>query len=107
MVLSEFTSLAALSMDRFGIRSPDGDEWSGPVDLVFVPGLAFGRDGSRLGYGGGFYDRLLSQRRYAESTLCGLAFDQQVVASLPADGHDVCLNHVATPTQLIECVVRR
>ncbi len=107
MVLCEFSALDALGVDRFGIRSPDGPEWSGEVDLVVVPGLAFGHDGSRLGYGGGFYDRLLGQGRFRRSTLCGLAFDQQVVPSLPVEAHDVLLDHVATPTQTIVCAVRR
>jgi len=70
------------------------------VDLVLVPGLAFDLKGYRLGYGGGFYDRLLS--RWGENRpSVGLAFDLQVVKKLPVSGHDVRLSLVLTETRSI------
>lgn len=57
------------------------------IDLILVPGLAFTRDGHRLGRGGGYYDRYLS--RVPPSTVrLGVCFDCQIEASLPLDGHD-------------------
>jgi 5-formyltetrahydrofolate cyclo-ligase len=57
-------------------------------ELVLVPGLAFTRDGHRLGRGGGFYDRLLAGRAN-EAVKIGVCFSLQLVESLPVERHDV------------------
>lgn len=71
------------------------------LDLIFTPGAAFDRSGYRLGYGGGFYDRLLSARR-PEVPVIGLAFSEQVVESLPAEAHDQRLDGLVTDA----CILR-
>lgn len=64
------------------------------IDLVVVPGVAFDRQGGRLGYGGGYYDRLLADL----PTACklGLAYALQVVDRLPREPHDVPMDGLAT-----------
>ncbi len=62
-------------------------------ELVLVPGLAFTRDGQRLGRGGGFYDRLLGGRARGAFKV-GLGFACQMRASIPREGHDVLLDAV-------------
>lgn len=57
------------------------------LDGVLVPGAAFDRHGYRLGYGGGFYDRLLPLLR-ADCRVVGVAFEAQLVDSLPHEAHD-------------------
>jgi 5-formyltetrahydrofolate cyclo-ligase len=69
------------------------------LDLVLAPGLGFDLSGRRLGRGQGFYDRLLAGIAGAK---CGVAFDQQVVAHLPAQRHDVSMNFILTPTRWLE-----
>lgn len=64
-------------------------------DVVIVPGLAFTRSGHRLGQGGGWYDRFLAGRR-SDCVTIGVAFDLQIVETLPIDDHDVHLDHVVT-----------
>lgn len=66
-----------------------------PVDLVLVPGLAFTRDGARLGRGGGFFDRFLPHRAALAGKI-GVGFDFQIVESLPLETHDVKLDVVVT-----------
>lgn len=61
-----------------------------------VPGLAFTRTGLRLGYGGGWYDRLLAAASPTASLL-GLAYPFQIVADIPAEPHDVRLTDVLEP----------
>ena len=65
------------------------------IDLILVPGLAFTRDGWRLGRGGGFYDRFLSQLP-AHATKLGVCFDLQLVSALPTEPHDQRLDGVIT-----------
>jgi 5-formyltetrahydrofolate cyclo-ligase len=69
------------------------------LDLVLAPGLGFDLSGRRLGRGQGFYDRLLAGIAGAK---CGVAFDLQVVAQIPAAGHDVSMNYILTPTRWLE-----
>jgi 5-formyltetrahydrofolate cyclo-ligase len=66
-----------------------------PLDLILVPGLAFDRQGRRLGRGRGFYDRLLS--RSGGARRWGVAFDLQLVDEVPSEAHDVNLDLLATP----------
>jgi len=63
------------------------------LDLVLAPGVAFAQDGSRLGRGKGYYDRLLEQ---VKATKIGVCFDWQVLPSIPCDGHDVLMNYIVT-----------
>jgi 5-formyltetrahydrofolate cyclo-ligase len=69
------------------------------LDLALVPGVGFDVSGRRLGRGQGFYDRLLAG---VAGIKCGVAFDQQVVAQIPADRHDVRMNFILTQTRWLE-----
>ena len=65
------------------------------IEFMLVPGVAFTTDGARLGYGGGFYDRLLASfdRRIAR---VAAAFELQVVGQLPEGPHDQRVDMVVT-----------
>lgn len=88
----------------YGILEPAAD-WplaeAGEVELVVVPGLAFDRQGNRLGYGGGYYDRTLPLM--VQARFVALAYRFQVVEGLVADPHDVPLHGIATEEGLITC----
>lgn len=86
----------------YGIREPATDRPVPPESLaaVLVPGLAFSRDGHRIGYGGGFYDRFLATLP-AETLTIGIAFDEQLVERVPIDPWDVPLTHVVTDHQTV------
>ena len=64
------------------------------ADLIIVPGLAFTASGHRLGYGGGFYDRLLAACPAVPSL--SLAFPQQLLPTVPTDEHDHPVDRVLT-----------
>jgi 5-formyltetrahydrofolate cyclo-ligase len=70
------------------------------IDLIIVPGLAFTRDGARLGRGGGYYDRLLG-RSDCRARRVGLAYDFQIVAALPVEPHDQRVHEILTESGLI------
>lgn len=63
------------------------------LDLVIVPGVAFDRQGNRLGRGKGYYDRFLKKLR-RKTTSIGLAFDFQILPSVPATMQDVAVDRV-------------
>lgn len=69
------------------------------VDWVLVPGVAFDLAGRRLGYGGGYYDRLLATLPAAAARVAG-AFDLQVVAEVPSARHDLVVDTLATESRL-------
>jgi len=72
------------------------------LEAVIAPGLAFDREGGRLGYGGGFYDRFL-RRLPVSAALIGIAFAEQVVGEVPASKDDVRVHIVVTDAELIRC----
>lgn len=90
-------ALCDLVPGRMGVPEPhDGPELAlSEVDLMVVPGVGFDLSGHRLGYGRGFYDRLLGDLEQ-RPLLVGLAFEQQVVARLPRDPHDVHVDLLVT-----------
>lgn len=74
--------------------------------VVLVPGSVFDRQGNRLGWGGGHYDRWLAGPGKGLATV-GLAFHEQLVDELPAQAHDVPMDWVLTDTETVNAAVDR
>lgn len=92
-----------LERHRFGFLQPSplaAPVAPGLIDLVLVPGLAFDRSGHRLGFGMGYYDRLLATLG-AEVPRVGITPAQLLVTALPNDEHDVPMTHIATEAGLL------
>jgi 5-formyltetrahydrofolate cyclo-ligase len=87
-----------LDWEQWGVvgTAPLGLEAVADVDAVLVPALAVAADGTRLGRGGGSYDRALA-RVQAGTTVAALLFDGETVAELAADPWDVPVSAIATP----------
>ena len=68
------------------------------IDFVLVPGVAFDRLGRRIGYGGGYYDRLLPLLSPRAARVAG-AFDVQLVDRVPAAAHDVAVDAIVTESR--------
>ena len=96
LVHRRFEGETALVAGRWGTREPPP---SAPVvlpaeiDVALVPGLAFGRDGGRLGYGGGFYDAFLAE---TATFRVGVGPAAALVAAVPTEPHDARLDAVVT-----------
>jgi 5-formyltetrahydrofolate cyclo-ligase len=75
---------------------------AGDLDVVVVPGLAFDRNGYRVGYGGGFYDRFLRLVR-GDAFRVGVAFSLQVVDEVPHGSGDVALHAIVPDDEEIRC----
>jgi 5-formyltetrahydrofolate cyclo-ligase len=65
------------------------------IDFVLVPGAAFDAQGNRIGYGGGYYDKLLAHAN-KKTSLIGAAYSLQLVTNIPHDSHDIKLHSVIT-----------
>lgn len=103
LLLCRIESFDQLEPRAFGVWEPtdeirrDEDRFISiqEVNLIVVPGVGFDSRGRRIGYGKGFYDRLLF-RRSTELTMVGLAFDCQIVDTVPSTELDVAMNMVVT-----------
>jgi 5-formyltetrahydrofolate cyclo-ligase len=106
----EISELPGLDIEfktkRFGIREPGPDhiniQPSANLDFVLVPGLAFDRKGGRIGFGAGYYDRFLTE--VADRVVrVGVAFDFQVLESVPQTELDVPVQKILTENETIVC----
>ncbi len=94
-----------LIKSRLGILEPN--LMAEPVDvskieLILVPGLAFDRDGNRLGHGKGYYDRFLAKCS-TKTFLLGLAYSFQFFDKIPFDPYDIRIKGLVTENQQVLC----
>ncbi len=101
MIAVRVTEESEYERNRFGIREPiKMEELSSDFDLIIVPCLAAGRNGERLGHGGGYYDRFLANS--TGKTVC-LCFERNILDVIPLDEHDVLMDLIISE----EAVYRR
>ena len=105
LVFQLYTPDTVLTPNQFGIGEPELNcSLLRPVsqlDLMFTPLVAFDSQGQRLGMGGGFYDRTLSQldSTVRKPQLIGLAHDCQHVEAVPVEAWDIPLPAICTPSR--------
>ena len=90
---------------KFGIQEPVSptlplDQLRDLIEVWLVPGLGFSKSGARIGFGHGFYDRLLHQ---TPGLKIGIGYDWQLINQLPQHPWDVPMDYIATPTSMIRC----
>jgi 5-formyltetrahydrofolate cyclo-ligase len=98
MIFLREKNFAKMRPNQWGILEPVSDGAPMGVeelDLVVVPGVAFDKTGRRIGFGGGFYDRLLS-RIEPRTMAVGFAYSFQVLEKLPAAEHDRRVSRIVT-----------
>ncbi len=99
--LHRINNLEELSPGAYGILEPPADNPQikpEELDLIICPGVAFDLKGGRIGYGGGYYDRLL--QKAINVTRIALAFECQLFDSLPLDKHDIRVHAIITENGL-------
>ncbi|MBF6355493.1 5-formyltetrahydrofolate cyclo-ligase [Nocardia higoensis] len=96
----EYTGAGDLRPARYGLLEPAGPalgpEVVAEADLILLPALAVDRRGVRLGRGAGYYDRTLGAAG-SHARLVAVVRDEEFVASLPEEEHDVRVGWVLTP----------
>ena len=96
----EIKSIKDCRPGAYGILEPAS--YQAPVDepgFILIPGLAFDREGNRLGYGGGFYDRYL--QKHSGFTSAALAYEFQIADRIPRQEHDQTVDYIVTPKESI------
>ena len=97
VIPSEITEEADLKLSPFGYYEPkkimpvDVEE----IDLVLVPGVVFDKNLNRIGFGKGYYDRILKNLKPGAKKI-GLAHDFQVLDEIPAEDHDIKMDMIIT-----------
>lgn len=82
-----------------GIHQPE-IAVSSSLDIIVVPGIAFDTNGNRLGYGKGYYDKVLGSIKET-CLIVALAFDFQIVNTIPAEAHDIKMDKIITESRVI------
>ena len=101
MDLVPIVSLAELKPSRMGILEPDAEAACvEPCEIEFavVPAVACGEDGSRLGQGGGYYDRFLET---ADCDFAAICLENFVFPTLPCEPHDRFMNIIVTQQRVL------
>lgn len=90
-------SPATLRIGAFGIEEPADSETVPPadIDLMIVPGVAFTREGARLGRGRGYYDRYRARKGFRAFCI-GVCFAEQIVGHIPTEPHDKAVDEVVS-----------
>ncbi len=102
LIFREWSPGDPLVSEPWGTQAPADDALRLTPELLLVPLLAFDREGYRLGYGGGFYDRTLARlRARTEVTAVGVAYAAQEMASVPHDDTDERLDLIVTEREVI------
>ncbi len=101
LTLSYIDGVSGLKKGAYGILEPSqikpADE--NDMDIILAPGLAFDRGGGRMGFGMGYYDRLLENSRAVKIGLC---YDFQLLDSIPAESHDVPMDFIITENEILK-----
>ena len=96
----EVKDLKSLERDSFNIMEPKKDcEICDKIDLVIVPTVGIDRNGSRLGYGHGYYDRFLST---SKAVSIALTYSKQIVKNIPSSDDDVQINWIVTEDEFFK-----
>ena len=100
MIAVKLDNLANLKLDNIGILTPKmGETLLDTIDIAITPGIGFTKNGKRLGYGRGYYDRWFSKN--VVKVKIGVAFEEQIVTKLPLEKTDINMDIIITEKEII------
>ena len=109
MIALKIHNFNNMSVDKWGIIEPksvDKDNIGTDFDLIIMPGIAFDKQGNRIGYGGGYYDKYISKLNNA-SNLLALAYDFQIIQDIESESHDIKVDFILTNKGFIKVNVEK
>lgn len=99
MNLIRLKSWDELAPGHFGVLEPtSSDYYDGEIDLVITPSIAFDKNGYRLGYGKGYYDRYFTENEYRISV--GLSYHKLLQDNVPKEEHDIKVDVIITEEKI-------
>jgi 5-formyltetrahydrofolate cyclo-ligase len=102
LIMSELKDMGELATARFGLLEPHPDSVrpvaAGEADVIIVPGVAFDTGRRRLGFGGGYYDRLLAD---AGAVSIALGYEGQIVERVPTGSRDMLVDVIVTERRVL------
>ena len=100
LIFSKFNNKKCLKKNKYGIIEPTEINQITP-DIIFVPMVGFDKNLNRLGYGKGYYDRVISKlRKIKKIFVIGLAYDSQIVRCIPIENHDEKMDIILTEKKI-------
>jgi 5-formyltetrahydrofolate cyclo-ligase len=100
LVFKKISNFSELEPGNFSVMEPkEKCEVIKNLDVILVPAIALSKDGFRLGYGFGYYDKYLHGKK---STAIALSYAKQVIRSFPVDDHDVKMNFIVTEDKVFK-----
>jgi 5-formyltetrahydrofolate cyclo-ligase len=100
LVFKKISNFTELEPGNFSVMEPKNKcEIVKNLDVMIVPAIALTKEGFRLGYGFGYYDRYLHGKK---STTIALSYAKQVIKSFPRDDHDIRMNFIVTEDKVIK-----
>lgn len=109
MIALKIHNFNNMSVDKWGIIEPksvDKANIGTDFDLIIMPGIAFDKQGNRIGYGGGYYDKYISKLNNA-SNLLALAYDFQIIQDIESESHDIKVDFILTNKGFIKVNVEK
>lgn len=109
MIALKIHNFNNMSVDKWGIIEPknvDKTNIGTDFDLIIMPGIAFDKQGNRIGYGGGYYDKYISKLNNA-SNLLALAYDFQIIQDIESESHDIKVDFILTNKGFIKVNVEK
>jgi len=88
----ELAENTGFAVGDFNILEPQNEPYTGDYDLIVVPGVAFDRNGNRIGRGRGYYDRFLC--KHLNVKRIGICFDFQLVDEVPTEPNDIKMDKI-------------
>jgi 5-formyltetrahydrofolate cyclo-ligase len=107
--IREIESLNDIEKGHWGIPEPKRTtplRDLNTADIIIVPGVCFDRKGGRIGYGAGYYDKLLKGLNRAIPVIA-LAYDEQIVEEVPLEAHDRRVDMIITDREVIYCGLKK
>src|SRR5699024_5815524 len=101
----KLTSYNELEVVYYRLQEPDPERTTyihkNDIDLLIVPGLLYNKEGYRIGFGGGYYDRFLVD--FPHMTV-SLASQYHVMEKMPVEMHDISVDYVITEKGFMKCI---
>lgn len=89
-----------MKKNNYGIDEPNGEKIEISNFVSIIPAIVLDKQGNRIGFGKGYYDRFLKENECLKVALC---YDFQLFDKIPSEEHDVKMDYIITPTRLINC----